>query len=198
MVLRNQGARTDLGANAPKLTTWADYCEDIGVNKSTECLATGPRAPGAAERLTGSQRAPARRWGSAEHCGVDHTTVMRIRKQLVESTSSTYEEPQPASHDGGPFPWLVRQGGEEEAGAQTGRFCGGNSSTTKRQGSPRAESDQGLQDEVNRSRWQRCHQLQMQSPATRPARRWGSAGRRSTRAPSEKTRSGQQKYFRAY
>ena len=34
-VLRNQGARTDLGANAPKLTTWADYCEDIGVNKRT-------------------------------------------------------------------------------------------------------------------------------------------------------------------
>ena len=31
--LSNQGARTDLGANASKL--WKTYCEDIGINKST-------------------------------------------------------------------------------------------------------------------------------------------------------------------
>ncbi|MFC1965718.1 hypothetical protein ACFLWI_02055 [Chloroflexota bacterium] len=34
-MLSAQGKRTDLDANAPKLPTWADYCEDIGVTKST-------------------------------------------------------------------------------------------------------------------------------------------------------------------
>ena len=34
-ILSAQGKRTDLGSNKPRLKTWAEYCQDIEVPKST-------------------------------------------------------------------------------------------------------------------------------------------------------------------